>query len=86
MATPAPPTTSTKQKAASIHALVQANTLAAPPTPSHASLARVLQTAGVLTPSGVYAAGKGQADVERLMGVPEILQEVSMRHAVAIGA
>jgi hypothetical protein len=85
MAVAAPPTTTPRQKAISIHALVQASTLAAPPTPAHAGLASVLRSAGVLTPAGAYVAGKGQADVERSLQVPEIQSEISMRYANAIG-
>lgn len=75
----------THGKAVAIHSLVQGGTFSTPPTPSHAALASILKTAGVLKVDGTYATGKGQVDVERTLQVPEIQQDIAMRHAVALG-
>jgi hypothetical protein len=77
--------TTVAQKTASVHSMIQGSTLAAPPTASHAALAAVLKSAGVLSPAGAYAAGKGQADLQRILQVPEILQEIAHRQANALG-
>lgn len=72
-------------QSSAIHTKVGANAFNPPADANHAQLAAALRAEGVLTAGGVYAAGKGQADVTRSLSVPAISQECLDRVADVLG-
>ena len=53
------------------HADITANGYVSPTVPNKKVALSAMVAKGILTPAGAYAAGKGQADLERALGAPD---------------
>jgi hypothetical protein len=74
------------QTAATLHTEIGGSTYATPPTVTHSMTRQALAVLGVLNPAtGAYLPGKGQADVDRALGVPGVAQEQLARLCAARG-
>jgi malate/lactate dehydrogenase len=74
------------QTAATLHAEIGGSTYAAPATATHSMTRQALAALGVLNPAtGAYLPGRGQADVDRALGVPGVAQEQLLRLCAARG-
>lgn len=74
------------QTVSTLHSEITANTYAAPATVLHSGIRQNLAALGVLNPAtGAYLPGKGQADVDRALGVPSVAQEHLLRLCAARG-
>ena len=58
------------------HNDITANGYVTPTAPNKKVVLSSLVAKGILTTSGAYAAGKGQADLERALGVPDPVTEI----------
>jgi hypothetical protein len=80
------PVPSQSQTVATLHTEIGGSTYAAPPTALHSMTRQALASLGVLNPAtGAYLPGKGQADVDRALGVPSVAQEHLARLCAARG-
>lgn len=62
---------STTPRGTATHNDITASGYVTPTAPNKKVALSAMVAKGILTPSGAYAAGKGQADVERALGVPD---------------
>jgi hypothetical protein len=65
--------------AVSLNSEIGSNVYVSPPSAQHTAILAGLRSAGVLTPAGVYASGKGLQDVENFISVPHIGSDVIVR-------
>lgn len=73
------------QTAATLHSEIGSSTYASPPSAAHRQILAALRADGILTASGSYASGKGQADLLKTLSVPSITQETLERLAGSRG-
>lgn len=75
--------TANSRKATTIDSQVTGGVYSPATTPATLAILASLRTAGILTPAGVYAAGKSKADIETFLTTPGINQD-ALRHATDI--